>query len=353
MISARQCRKNVGWKDSVTKFMNRSEENCEKLLHELETNTYKLSQMHEFDISERGKTRHIVSLNFRDRVINKILNQKVLKPIFESAYISNNFASQKGKGPDLAHKIFRRDLIHHIQTYGVNHTYVYKIDAKSYFSSISHEYIKSVLRELIDDPRILKLLYMILSSYYDTEIDGKYYGVNLGSETNQTYGLLCLHNIDIFVTEELGIKEYYRFMDDIFIIHHDKYTLHKVFREISNRLCDGIHINENKTTLNRITKGCNFLKFHYYAKNTGKLIVLPSKEKIRFEKRKLKKQKENYLIGKKQLDTILHGYLSWRESLRFADNYAILKSMDDYFANLFKEELHRNDMYSNGKYRFY
>ena len=57
--AARKCKRGVTWKNTVLNFDNRRAVNCGKLAQELEDGTYKKRAPIRFDISERGKHRHI------------------------------------------------------------------------------------------------------------------------------------------------------------------------------------------------------------------------------------------------------------------------------------------------------
>lgn len=58
----------------------------------------------EFDVNERGKTRHIKSPSIRDRVLQRAVCDYVLEPVLYSKLIYDNGASVKGKALSLPGK---------------------------------------------------------------------------------------------------------------------------------------------------------------------------------------------------------------------------------------------------------
>lgn len=108
--AARKCKRGVTWKNTVLNFDNRRAVNCWKLAQELEDGTYKKRAPIRFDISERGKLRHISAVSFRDRVVQRALCDNSLVPIVESQLIYDNAASLPKRGTSFARKTVRTTL---------------------------------------------------------------------------------------------------------------------------------------------------------------------------------------------------------------------------------------------------
>ena len=87
---------------------------------------------------------------------------------------------------------------------------------------------------------------------------------------------------DHFVKERLHIRWYGRYMDDFFLIHPDKEYLQYCRVEIEKHVAKlGLYLNA-KTNIFPLKNGLDFLGFHTYLTDTGKVI-----RKVR---RKSKKQ---------------------------------------------------------------
>lgn len=98
-----KARKRKTLKDYVIRFESNLKENLLKLQFELQTFTYSPITIKTFIIRD-PKTRKIGASDFRDRVVHHALCNIVV-PIFESSFIFDSFANQKGKG---THKAIAR-----------------------------------------------------------------------------------------------------------------------------------------------------------------------------------------------------------------------------------------------------
>ena len=72
----------------------------------------------EFDVNERGKTRHIKSPSIRDRVLQRAVCDYVLEPVLYSKLIYDNGASVKGKGVEFTRKRLDKHLRDYYREHG-------------------------------------------------------------------------------------------------------------------------------------------------------------------------------------------------------------------------------------------
>lgn len=63
-------------------------------------------------------------------------------------------------------------------------------------------------------------------------------GLPLGNQYSQWFELLCLNVIDKYVKEDLSVKGYVRYMDDMTLIHRDKKYLQNSFARIKKKCED-------------------------------------------------------------------------------------------------------------------
>lgn len=93
-----------------------------------------------------------------------------------------------------------------------------KCDVSKYFPSINHQVLKDLLAKTSLDNEDLRIINKIIDSKYaETGV-----GLPIGNQTSQWFGLFYLNTLDRFIKEELRIKYYVRYMDDMILIHHDK-----------------------------------------------------------------------------------------------------------------------------------
>lgn len=79
----------------------------------------------------------------------------------------------------------------------------------------------------------------------------------MGNQSSQWFTLYYLDRLDRFIKERLKVKYYVRYMDDGVLIHYDKEFLKKALA---------------KTQIFPISQGVDFLGFHFYLTDTGKVI---------------------------------------------------------------------------------
>lgn len=72
-----ECAKISQWKETTQRYKSNLLENNLKLQDEVRNGTYKISNTTNFTLNERGKIRYIEAPAIRDRIIQKILCQKI------------------------------------------------------------------------------------------------------------------------------------------------------------------------------------------------------------------------------------------------------------------------------------
>jgi len=149
-------------KNTAIKYETNAIEATNYLLYQLLNDKYKVSEYKKFYVYE-PKKRLIMSLPFKDRVVQHCLCDYYLEPTLEKALIYDNYASRKGKGThkglyrlgEYMHKQYRKN--------GID-GYVLKCDISKYFYSIDHEVLKCLLSKYILDDKILSLTFKIIDS---------------------------------------------------------------------------------------------------------------------------------------------------------------------------------------------
>ena len=323
------CKQGVDWKESVQRYEANVLHNISTLKQQLENKTYRQKVFFEFDISERGKKRHIKSMHISDRVLQRALCDYVLNPELFKYLIYDNGASVKGKGIEFSRKRLKVHLQRYFRKYG-NKGYVLKIDFSKYFDNIPHAILMQKIAEKIKDEDVLSLTSYLISTFEGDK------GVGIGSQLSQTAGIFYPTELDNYCKIVKGCKYYGRYMDDTYIIHPSKEylkELYKEYKKIAEKL--GIIINQKKTQIIRLDKGFIFLQMRYVLSDTGKVAVIPVNKSIVRERRKLKKlQKLKFkkLITKEQIQ---EQYKSWRGNLIKYNAYKSVQKMDALYNYLY------------------
>ena len=96
--AADAAQKGVSWKASVQRYNMSRMMNIYRTHEDLMSGKDIRKGFICFDIVERGKLRHIKSVRFSERVVQKSICQNALSPILTNPLIYDNGANQKGKG---------------------------------------------------------------------------------------------------------------------------------------------------------------------------------------------------------------------------------------------------------------
>lgn len=289
--------------------------NIWRLHDELESGTYRISGYYRFKVYD-PKERDIMSLHFRDRVVQHSLCDNVLRPWFERRLIYDCAACRVGKGTAFAEDRLEGFLRRFYAAHGTQ-GHVLKVDVRKYFENIDHAVLKRRL-ERFPDPRVRWLMHLIIDSCNpDT---GK--GLPLGNQTSQWFALYYLDPIDRIIKERHRIKYYTRYMDDLVLVHESRAYLRLVLHDIRRYALDelGLELND-KTQTHPLSQGVEYLGWRFYLTDTGKVIKrLRASNKRRF-KRRLKRMQKAYACGEMELDAIMRSLASYNGHLDRGDTW--------------------------------
>lgn len=326
-IAAQKAKKGVQWKASVQRYMKDELRNVVKAKRQLESGEDVRRGFHEFDLMERGKLRHIASVHYSERVIQKSLSQNVLVPALTASFIRNNTANTKGRGLEDAMERLKRDLARNYRERGTD-GYILLVDFSNYFGSIDHSGVNSMVSSAVDDADSTALSRSFVDACGDV-------GLSLGSEPNQICAVAYPGRIDHFVTEMLRLP-YGRYMDDSYVLAGDKLTLQialALIRDMSARM--GLTINERKTSIIKLSKGFTWLKKKWSYGDNGRIVVRPSRDTVTRERRKLKAQARLVASGDMTMDEVRQSYQSWRGGMKRLDSWRTVQRMDALYRELF------------------
>ena len=341
-----ECARASSWKESTQHYQTNLLINNLKLQEELRTGSYTVSPPHKFTLNERGKLRNIEAPAVRDRIIQKLMCQKILIPQLTKPLIYDNYASLKDRGTAFARKRIDILLRKYIKQHGRN-GYVLQVDIKKYFESVDHATLKEMVHKRIKEPKeVMDLIdYMIDSSSSSDK------GLNLGSEAPQIFAIYYLSRLDNYIKSVKGVKYYGRYMDDMFVFATSKEELQMLLKDIKEQLAEvKLEINEKKTHITKLSHGFTFMQIKYSISN-NRIIKRPTHNKIVRERRRLKKFKTLYEKGLVSELYVQNCYKSWRNGVLKDCNAAhgTIHSLDMLYNSLFQnlevfQRLSRNEI---------
>jgi RNA-directed DNA polymerase len=211
------------------------------------------------------KERLICAPSFGEQVLHHSL-MNVCHTVFERALIYDTYASRKGKGTYAA--------LHRASSFSSAYAWYLKLDIRKFFETIHHATLKRQLYRLFKEERLLKIMYDIIDSY--SMQPGR--GVPIGSLTSQYFANHYLSGLDHFIKENLGIRAYVRYMDDMVLWHDDKRALLAAYQEIEKYVVDKLECTLKPIVCNKTERGLTFLGYRVFRDHTR----LSQRSKVRF-----------------------------------------------------------------------
>ena len=291
---------------------------CQKISNMLKDKTYIIDEnsYQYMSIIDKGKQRDIYKLPYYPHRIIQWAIMLQLEPIFKKMFISDTYASIKGRG---IHDALRK--IKNVVNKNKN-IYCLKLDIQKYYPSIDNKILYKMIENKFKDKELLKLLEYIIFSLGDK-------GQPIGSLLSQYLGNFYLTKFDHWVKEELRIKHYYRYCDDMVILLNDKDELHNIRCKIDKYLKEELNLKlkENYQVFPVGIRGIDFLGYRIYPHFT----LLRKRNAVKMKKRIVKIKKYN-VINYSAFCSI-NSFMGW---LKHCDSYNfIIKYFVDFNNKLF------------------
>jgi len=290
---------------------------------------YKIGDYYKFSVYY-PKERTIMAPPFRDRVIQRCLCEQVLMPVIERHLIFDTYACRVGKGTHAGLERTEEFFKRHYRKHGAD-GWVIKGDISKYFYSINHEILKNNLRPLLKEYDVWWIVEQIIDS---TEGNG----IPLGNQSSQWFANFYLSKFDHFVKEKLKIKYYIHYMDDWVAVVENKEEAKQKLETMKIFLEEELKLKTNKKTqIFPLKNGVDFLGFHVYITNSGKVIRKIRTASKKAMKRKMKSFKKKYKEGEMAGDAIKRSYESWKGHASHGDCYGLIKEMGMLYKDIFKK----------------
>ena len=255
-----------------------------KTYDDLRNKKYIPGEYREFYIYE-PKKRLIIETNIYDKYINHLVSEVILKESILSCLIDTNVASRKNKGTKYGLYLYYKYLSIFKRKY--KEFYILKIDIKGFFSNIDHKILIDKVKRRIKDKNAIDILTKIINSYPK--------GLPIGLYSSQLLSIFYLNDLEHYIKENLKIKYYIRYQDDLIIFHHNKDELKEILIIIKEKLEKlKLEVN-NKTKIYKSNQNINYLG----RKKNGK------KSKNYMGNRKLKQRYYQYYNDEIKLNSLI------------------------------------------------
>lgn len=318
-----------GFNGSSAKFQTMNLEGLHILKEQLENQTYRMNPYNEFKVYE-PKERVIKSCSFKDKVVQHCLCDNVLHPRLESEFIRTNYAGQIGKGTHFGMDCLKEQMLGFYNQHGIN-GWILKCDITKFFYQIDHDILKDIVDYYFPDDYTQWLNHLLIDSTYGL-------GLPLGNQAAQVYALLMLNGLDHFVTGELGISFYGRYMDDFYLIHSNKEYL-KWCLVCIKQFVDNLGLSLNgKTQIIPFKNGLLFTGFHHYITKDGKHIRKLNGVNKRRIRKKIRVWAKLVNSDKMSEKKIYEKYNAWKNHAMHGNCIKLCHSMDLYVKEVLKHE---------------
>ena len=251
----------------------------EQLAKELRDGTFKPLPVRQVMIKKpKGGLRPLGIPSIKDRVVQEAV-RSVIEPIFEGIFIDYSYGFRPGRNTHQAAELIR--------VMGSNSTkmwYAVEGDIKSYFSTVNHSILLNLLRNKINDQKLISLIRKMLKAGL---MNRKLFqrtdkGVPQGGILSPLLANIYLHEMDRHFSDnlhnqsmsqrrrkrELGIGNsiYIRYADDFIILTNGGIKTAKELKNQCTEILRGLklELSEEKTRISSLNKrGYNFLGFHF------------------------------------------------------------------------------------------
>jgi RNA-directed DNA polymerase len=225
--------------------------NINKLQKMLQDKEFHTSPYNVFKIYE-PKEREIYQLPyFPDRIVHHAI-MNILEPIWHKIFIAQTYSCIKGRGIHKCSLDVQKAL-----TDKENTKYCLKLDIAKFYPSIDHDVLKAIVRRKVKCKDTLQLLDSIIESAP---------GVPIGNYVSQYFANLYLAYFDHYMKEQAGVKYYFRYADDIVILHASKEYLHGVLVQINDYISTELNLSlkQNYQIFPVESRGIDFVGYVFF-----------------------------------------------------------------------------------------
>lgn len=296
-----ECSKNKSNTINAINFIINKEKNLMQLKFDLESRTYTPWKSIYFVVTH-PKPREVFAWNFRDRIIHHFFVRSIEKNFYKEL-TNSAYSCLKDRW---THK-----CISDVKKIFNNYKYYLQIDIKSFFMSIDKNILKKQLWNYLPktspeckepgninydldiyhyllevilkhnpikncvykwNPALKKLILPHKSLFHCK--DGV--GMPIWNYTSQFFANVYLNDLDKYIKEQLWIKDYFRYVDDLLIFDNDYKKLQDIVQKIDNYLKTYLNMTlaRDKTSLKQTSHWLDFLWYFIkpYATYTRKRV---------------------------------------------------------------------------------
>lgn len=274
MLAHKNARKGKAHYTEV-KMVNENPDHYIRLIQEALLNkTFTTSKYTIFEKFDGRKMRTLYKLPyFPDRIIQHAIVQ-ICGPIWKRTLIRDTYQSIPRRGTHNARKRVEKVIRNHPTP-----LYALKFDIEKYYPNVDNTLLKREIRRKIKCKDTLWLLDNIIDS------NGAK-GIPIGNYTSQFFGNIYLSTFDWWIKQTLKPVAYFRYCDDIVLLHTDSHTLHEMRKQCFDKLNNHyqLSIKRNHQVFAVEKQGLDFVGFVFRSKSIRLRKTIVRKMKTLFDK---------------------------------------------------------------------
>lgn len=275
-----QCRKGKRRTIHSLDFEFNLESNLACLYEDLVTGNYHIGTSVAF-VVDQPKVREIWAATFRDRIVHHIIYNR-LEYRFLPHFIRDSFACLPGRGTlDASNRLHAgmRTITRNWQ----KPMYYLGADVRNFFVSIHKQTLWNLIEPRIIEPWLNDLVNKVL--FHDprpnylaksppaafARVPGhksllhttNERGLPIGNLTSQFFANVYLNELDQYAKHELRLKYYYRYVDDLVVLHESSDHLNQIFDLLNIFLQEKLKIEFHpfKKSLGLVHQGVDFVGY--------------------------------------------------------------------------------------------
>lgn len=237
-------------KTEVIRYRADLDRNLLELRQAFLSGVYSIGHYNYFTVYE-PKERVICASAFPERVLQHAV-MNICGYWMDNYQINDSYACRKGKGQygalEKAARNHRRNR------------YYLKLDVRKYFENIDHQMMMRLLERRFKDRDLLRLFRQLIDSY--AVRPGK--GIPIGNLTSQYFANHYLSCSDHYVKEQLRVKDYVRYMDDMVLWGDNRAELLAKERDLRDFIGEHLLLELKPMCFNTTTTGLPFLGYRVY-----------------------------------------------------------------------------------------
>ena len=272
------CRKSKRNTPSALAFEENLERNLIQLRDELLDGSYRPGRSICFVVT-RPKAREVWAADFRDRVVHRLLYNKIAPRLYAS-FIADTCACIPGRGTLYAAQRLEAKIRSATQNWTKPVWYL-KCDLANFFVAIDKGIVLQQLAARVDEPWWMALAETVLMHDPRTnfELRGEpalldrvpqhkrltnqpvHLGLPIGNLSSQFFANVYLDALDQHVKHRVRARHYIRYVDDFILLHESPQWLSAALANINEFLPTRLNarLNPSKTILQPVDRGVDFV----------------------------------------------------------------------------------------------